>query len=82
VATVNFSLGDEDLRRLADAVAARIELRVERRWLTVKAAAEYTSLTEEAIRTAAKRGKLPSHRDSGRLMFRTDEIDAFMSSPE
>ena len=81
--SVTLTLEDDDLRRIADAVAARLELRPDNRWLDVKAAADYTSLTQEAIRTAAKRGRLRSHKgDSGRLVFRLEDLDAFMESPE
>ena len=80
--TVCLSLGEQDLQRIADAVVARLELRTERRWLTVKGASEYAGLSEEAIRTAAKRGKLRGHKgESGRLVFRTEDVDAFMASP-
>jgi excisionase family DNA binding protein len=49
----------------------------------VDAAAEYTSLSKDAIRTAAKRGKLESHKGpSGRLVFRANDLDDFMRSPE
>ena len=32
--TVTFQLGDDDLHRIADAVASRLEQRTEQRWLT------------------------------------------------
>ena len=81
--TVTLSLGDDDLRRIADAVAARLQREPERRWLDVSAAAAYTSLSKEAIRTAAKRGRLKSHKgDSGRIVFRAEDLDAYMGSPE
>lgn len=81
--TLAFTLGDDDLQRIADAVASRLAQHPEHRWLTVKAAVEYTSLSEEAIRTAAKRGKLTGHKGaSGRLVFRAEELDRFMGSPD
>jgi hypothetical protein len=81
--TLALSLGEEDIARLADAVAERLELNGERRWLTVHAAAEYTSLSKDAIRTAAKRGKLESQKGaSGRLVFTTEALDSFMGGVE
>jgi excisionase family DNA binding protein len=81
--TLAFSLGDEDLQRIADAVAARLDQRPAVGWLTVDAAAAYTSLSKEAIRTATKRGRLKSHKgDSGRLVFRTADLDTFMGGVE
>jgi hypothetical protein len=38
-------------------------------------------LSEEAIRTAAKRGKLRSHRGgSGRVMIRVEDLDRFLGA--
>ena len=62
---------------------SRLELRPEAQWLDVQAASTYTSLSREAIRTATKRGKLKAHKgESGRLVFRPEDLDAFMASPE
>jgi hypothetical protein len=81
--TLAFSLGDDDLQRIADAVAARLDQRPERRWLDVSAASDYTSLTREAIRTASKRGRLIGHKgESGRVVFRVEDLDAFMRNPD
>jgi hypothetical protein len=83
VNTLAFSLGDDDLQRIADAVAARLEQRPVVGWLNVQQASEYTSLSKEAIRTASKRGRLLGHKgESGRLVFRLEDLDAFMQSPE
>ena len=80
MSTISLSLSDDDLQRIADGVAARLELRPERKWLNVEAAADYTSLSKEAIRTAAKRGKLVGHKGaSGRLSFRVEDLDRFMA---
>jgi hypothetical protein len=80
VSTITIGLSDEDVARIATEVAARLEPRGGGAgWLDVKGASTYSSLSEEAIRTAAKRGKLRSHRgDSGRVMFRVEDIDAFL----
>jgi hypothetical protein len=83
VTIVTLTLDEDDLRRIGDAVVARLDRPPESRWLDVKAAADYTSLSQEAIRTAAKRGRLKSHKgESGRLVFRLEDLDAFMESPE
>jgi hypothetical protein len=77
MSALTFSLSDDDLERIADAVAARLGQRPE--WLDVEGASVYTSLSKEAIRTAAKRGRLRSHKgESGRLVFRPHDLDAFM----
>jgi hypothetical protein len=77
--TASFELGDGDIRRIAEAIASILGQPSPHRWLDVKKASEYTSLTPEALRTAAKRGRLPGHRGpSGRLVFRTSELDDYM----
>ena len=81
--TLAFSLGDDDLQRIADAVAARLERPASSQWLTVDGAATYTSLSKDAIRTAHKRGKLEGVKGpSGRLVFRREALDQFLGGVE
>lgn len=77
--TVSFELGDGDIRRIAEAIASILGQRPEHRWLDMKSASEDTSLSEEALRTAAKRGRLPVHKGpSGRLVFLASDLDQYM----
>lgn len=77
VTTLQLTLSDRDIERLAEAVARLGGPR--RGWLTVRGASEYSSLSQEAIRTAHKRGRLKGSKgDSGRLMFRVEDVDAFL----
>ena len=77
--TASFELGDGDIRRIAEEIASILGQRPEHRWLTVKSASEYTSLSVQALRTAAKRGRLPVHKGpSGRLAFLTSDLDEYM----
>lgn len=83
MSTVSLQLSSHDVERIAAAVYERLELPTVKRWLDVPAASTYTSLSEEAIRTAAKRGRLRAHKgDSGRLVFTADDLDSYMSSPD
>jgi len=53
--------------------------RLQARLADVRAASEYSSLSQEAIRTAHKRGRLKGSKgDSGRLMFRVEDVDIFL----
>lgn len=80
--TVSLQLSSEDVDRIAVAVTARLQVSAPKRWFDVEAASEYTSLSKEAIRTAAKRGRLQGHKGaSGRLVFTIDELDSYMRSP-
>jgi hypothetical protein len=78
--TTGIQLREEELQKIADAVAAKLGQHSSAQWLTVKGASVYTSLSPAAIRLAAKRGKVVSHKGaSGRVVFRPEELDAFMS---
>jgi Helix-turn-helix domain len=77
-AIVKFTLPDDEVERIAEAVATRVDQG--REWFTVAEAAKYTSLSPGAIRHAAKGGRLVSHKgSSGRLAFRAQDLDCFMS---
>ena len=68
---LRFQLDDEDVSRIAVEVAALLKAQPRVGWLDVRRAADYTSLSEDAIRTASKRGRLVGHKGkSGRLVFR------------
>lgn len=83
MSTVTVHLSQADVQRIADAVLAKLEPDQPRGWLTVKAASQYTSLSEEALRTAHKRGRLSGHKgESGRLAFTVEDLDNFMRSPD
>jgi excisionase family DNA binding protein len=59
-------------------VISRSTATVERRWLDVRGAAVYLSMTETAIYTAANRHQLPFRRLGRKLMFDAVELDAYM----
>ena len=83
MSTVTIRLSQDDVQRIADAVLAKLQRDQPRGWLTVKAASQYTSLSEEALRTAYKRGRLSGHKgESGRLAFTVKNLDNFMRSPD
>jgi hypothetical protein len=48
-------------------------------WLDVSGVAGYAAMTEDAVRSATKRGQLRSHRSStGRIRYRVQEVDDFL----
>jgi excisionase family DNA binding protein len=86
VSSFSLSLGEDDLQRIADAVAAKLSVapQLERpesvkRWYSVEEAATYTSLTAGAIRMAVKKKKLEATKGpSGRVVFSRTQLDLFM----
>ena len=49
-----------------------------RRYLDVRGAATYLSMTDTAIYTAANRRQIPFRRLGRKLVFDTEELDAYM----
>ena len=59
---INVHLGEDDLDRIANQVAAAIreELRLQpARWFDIRAAATHLGMTEDAIRALVKRARIP-----------------------
>jgi hypothetical protein len=81
---VNLQIPDELLLVSEDAMRRIVRSEIERAgtrtpWLDVAGAAEYASMTEEAIRSASKRSQLRSYRSStGRVRYRVEDLDAFL----
>ena len=48
-------------------------------WLTVKQAAEYLALSEQAVRDLEYRGNLPGHRFGASLRFSRTELDTMLA---
>ena len=51
----------------------------ERRWLDVKGAANYLSMTETAIYTSVARRQLPFRRLGRKLLFDAAQLDAYLN---
>jgi CRISPR/Cas system endoribonuclease Cas6 (RAMP superfamily) len=48
-------------------------------WLDVNGVVEYAVLSEDAVRSATKRGQLRSYRSTtGRVRYRVEDVDAFL----
>jgi excisionase family DNA binding protein len=74
---------DELLNELAARIAARIDMprEPESPWAQLETAATYMDTSVEALRSAVKRGAIPSHRNgNGRIVFNRAELDAWMSA--
>ena len=49
-------------------------------WLTARGAADYLSCPVSRIRKLTHAGHLPYYREGGRVLYRVDEIEAFILS--
>jgi hypothetical protein len=82
VTTIALELSQEDVRRIALEVAARLGgPREERGYLSVDSAATYCDMSADAIRAAERRGQLHGIRgETGRLRFAVGELDRFVGA--
>ncbi len=75
---------DAVLKELEERLRALVREEIERvttisAWLDVNDVAEYASMTQEAVRSATKRGQLKCHRSTtGRVRYRAADVDAFL----
>ena len=65
-------------QRVAAIVAAQLEAPSSPRWLTADRAAEYLSVPVKRIYNLTSRGEIPHRKQDGRLLFRRDELDAWL----
>jgi excisionase family DNA binding protein len=78
VAELRFT--DTELEQLADQLTGRVAARIGSGspWLTAAAAARYLACPESRIRKLTMTGELPCHRDGRRVLYRRDELDAYV----
>jgi excisionase family DNA binding protein len=76
----DLSFTDAGFARLVDEVAERVEARVGARspWLDAPEAAEYLRCKLSRVRKLTATGELPAHHDGRRVLYRRDELDAFV----
>lgn len=68
-------LSEEDVQRIATAVAAKLQ-QVKTEWLTAQQAAGYLHISTS---TLYKTPSIPRHRRGGKLLFLRSELDTYVS---
>lgn len=53
--------------------------RVSERWLSITEVTQYTSLSDSTIRRAVRKGHLKCSRRTGKLMFKTIEVERWIN---
>jgi excisionase family DNA binding protein len=73
-------LSEAELAALADLVAERLGSRLGAvtPWLRAPEAAAYLACPESRIRKLTMTGELPAHRDGRRVLYRREDLDAFI----
>lgn len=85
-AGIGLSVPDELLDALADRVAARVLAVADRSapagspWLDVAGAADYLRCKPKRLYDLCSQRRVPVHREGSRLLFRRDELDAWITS--
>jgi excisionase family DNA binding protein len=79
VSEVNFTEGDLD--RLADLLVTRVATRIAGSpWLSADEAADHLRCPVSRIRKLTMTRELPAHHDGRRVLYRREELDAFVRS--
>jgi excisionase family DNA binding protein len=80
VAEVRFT--EAELSRIADLVADRVMARLGAGngspWLSAEQAADYIRAPLSRIRKLTSTGDLPCHHDGRKVLYRRDELDAYV----
>ena len=78
---IDLHLGDDDVERLAAAIARRLEGKLagaSSPWLTAEQAAAYIGAPLSRIRQLTMGGEIPVHRDGRRVLYHRDELDRWL----
>jgi excisionase family DNA binding protein len=79
---IELRMDDVALDRLAELVAERLGGTMRAGpspWMTANEAAEYLRCSASRVRKLTMLGDLPTHRDGGRVLYRRDDLDAFVA---
>jgi excisionase family DNA binding protein len=74
-------LSDADLDQLAELLRPRLAARPSddlSAWLAVDAAAAHLACPKSRLYALVSAGRIPFHKDGSRLLFRRDELDAWV----
>jgi excisionase family DNA binding protein len=79
-------LDDDTLDALADALAPRLAERLAQtsdgpRWLNTRQAADYLAAPVSRVHDLVQLRQLEPRRDGRRLLFRRDDLDAYLERP-
>jgi len=78
---LRLELDDSALDQLADKLAQRLNGQLRSSgspWMNARQAADYIGCSLSRVRKLTMLGDLPTHRDGGRVMYRQDDLDAYM----
>ncbi len=77
-ATIDERALDAIAQRVASLVIAQLERSDRSPWLNADEAAEYLRCPVSRIRKLTMTSELPAHRDGRRVLYRRDDLDAYV----
>ena len=85
--TIRIELDDRVLDMLADRLADKLAVHrappgalTPTPWMSAQAAADYIGCSLSRVRKLTMLGDLPTHRDGARVLYRRDDLDAYIRS--
>ena len=85
--TIRIELDARVLDALADRLADKLAVHLvppgapaATPWMSAQAAADYIGCSLSRVRKLTMLGDLPTHRDGGRVLYRRDDLDAYIRS--
>lgn len=80
----HLTLSDAALDTLAERVASRVAQRLNggtgpAPWMTAEEAADYLRCSISRLRKLTMRKLVPAHRDGGRVLYRREDLNAFIA---
>lgn len=82
--TMKNMLTQTDIEKIAVAIASRIQIAHDKRWLKLKDAAHYSSIGEKRLKELAKRGLVQGYQDEdlkrGDWVFDRHSLDKYWES--
>lgn len=70
---------EDDVRQIVREEMRAFASKRSRTYLTVEEAAEYTGLAVRTLYTKTSQNAIPFHKPGGKLYFKPEELDAFIS---
>ena len=79
---MNFALDEQDVTRIAVAVAELISLPAQRPWLDAKEAAEYLRCSPRHLNKLAYLGEVRTYKPAGKRLFKREDLDRLCHQTE
>ena len=70
---------EEQILGVLGEINSTLQNKLTKKWLNIRAASQYASLSESTIRRAVNRGELKVSKATGKLLFKLIDIDRWLN---